>query len=76
MITSLSTGTSGIKTNMTALSVIGNNIANVNTVGFKSSRSIFSDVLSQSLTGGGRSQIGLGSQLSAVTIQFTQGEFE
>lgn len=76
MITSLSTGTSGIKANMTALSVIGNNIANVNTVGFKSSRTIFSDVLSQSLTGGGSSQIGLGSQLSAVTPQFTQGAFE
>lgn len=75
MITSLSTGTSGIKANMTALSVIGNNIANVNTVGFKSSRTIFSDVLSQSLTGGS-SQIGLGSQLSAITPQFTQGAFE
>lgn len=74
MITALSTATSGINANMTALSVIGNNIANVNTVGFKAGRALFSDVLSQSLTGG--SQIGLGTKLSSVDTMFTQGAFE
>ncbi len=77
MLTSLFTGVSGLNANMTALSVIGNNIANMNTVGFKASRVSFADILSQSITGvSGTSQIGLGVTLSAVTPLFNQGTFE
>ena len=57
--------------------VVGNNIANTNTSGFKASRAEFSDILAQSLSGAGSgSQIGRGVQLSAVSTQFTQGSFE
>ncbi len=77
MLTSLFTGVSGLNANMTALSIIGNNIANMNTIGFKSSRASFADVLSQSINGiAGSSQVGLGVSLSSVTPVFTQGAFE
>lgn len=77
MQSSLFTGISGINANLSVLSVIGNNIANVNTVGFKGSRVTFADILSQSLTGGsGSNQIGLGVKMSAIQKIFTQGAFE
>ncbi|MBI5599101.1 MAG: flagellar hook protein FlgE [Deltaproteobacteria bacterium] len=77
MLTSLFTGVSGMNANMTALSVIGNNIANMNTVGFKASRASFSDILSQTLNGvSGSAQVGLGVTLSSITPLFTQGAFE
>lgn len=77
MLTSLFTGVSGLNANMTALSVIGNNIANMNTIGFKASRVSFADILSQSITGvSGSAQIGLGVTLSSVTPLFNQGTFE
>ncbi len=73
----LYTGVSGLNANGNAMSVIGNNIANSNTVGFKSSRTVFADLLSASITGsGGTSQVGRGSQLSTVTGIFSQGTFE
>lgn len=74
MQSSLFTGVSGINANLKVLSVIGNNIANVNTIGFKGSRASFADILSQSLTGS--NQIGLGVKLSAVQKLFSQGAFE
>ncbi len=74
MQSSLYTGVSGLNANMSELSVIGNNIANVNTVGFKSSSVSFEDILSQTVTG--NNQIGLGVQMSAITKSFTQGAFE
>jgi flagellar hook protein FlgE len=74
MQSSLYTGVSGLNANMSELSVIGNNIANVNTVGFKSSRVSFQDILSQTLSG--NNQIGLGVEMSAITKTFTQGAFE
>ena len=46
MIRSLYTGASGLKNHQTKMDVVGNNIANVNTVGYKSSRATFSDILS------------------------------
>jgi len=58
MIGSLFAGVSGLNVNSKALNLIGDNIANVNTAGFKSSRSSFSNILSQSLTGTGASEIG------------------
>ena len=77
MLTSLFTGVSGLNANMTDLSVIGNNIANMNTIGYKASRASFADVLSQSLNGvSGSSQVGLGVTLSSITPLFTQGAFE
>lgn len=77
ILTSLYAGISGINANGSALSVIGNNIANVNTVGFKASRASFADVLSQSLAGtSGRTQIGRGAYLSNVSPIFTQGSLE
>ncbi|MBI4848404.1 MAG: flagellar hook protein FlgE [Nitrospirae bacterium] len=73
MLTSLFTAVSGMNANGTALSVIGDNVANMNTTGFKSSRASFGDILSQQI---GTSQIGRGVEISAVTPQFTQGSFE
>jgi flagellar hook protein FlgE len=74
---SLFSGISGLSTNGNAMSVIGDNIANVNTVGFKSSRTTFQDVLAQSVaTASGTSQIGRGSTLSAIDTMFQQGSFE
>lgn len=73
----LFSSTSGLDTTSTAISVIGDNIANVNTTGFKARRAEFSDVLGQSITSaGGYSQIGAGAKLSRVTTSFTQGTFE
>ncbi|MBI5327263.1 MAG: flagellar hook protein FlgE [Deltaproteobacteria bacterium] len=77
MLTSLFTGVTGLNANMTALSVIGNNIANMNTVGFKTSRVSFTDILSQSLVGvSGANQVGLGVSLSSISPLFTQGALE
>jgi len=77
MLSSLWTGISGLDANGSAMGVIGNNIANVNTVGFKGSSMAFADILSQSLTGAsGGNQIGRGVSLSAVQTQFLQGSFE
>jgi flagellar hook protein FlgE len=74
MQSSLYTGVSGLNANMSKLSVIGNNIANSNTVGFKGSRVVFDDVLSQTLSGGsGTNQIGLGVKMSSIQKMFSQG---
>lgn len=66
-------GLSGLNAASKNLEVIGNNVANANTVGFKQSRAQFADVYANSLTGGGASQIGIGTKLSTVAQQFTQG---
>ncbi|WP_298266780.1 flagellar basal-body rod protein FlgF [Geobacter sp.] len=68
------TGISGLAANGEAMSVIGNNISNVNTTGFKSGRMLFSDVLSSTISGG--SQIGRGVQIQGVQNDFSQGSFE
>lgn len=70
----LYTGISGLAANGEAMSVIGNNISNINTTGFKEGRMLFSDVLSSTISGG--SQIGRGVQIQAVQNEFTQGSFE
>ncbi len=75
MITSLYTAVSGISANGTALTVIGDNIANINTVGFKSGRVTFGDILSQTLAGGW-SQIGRGVLVTNVSPLFSQGSFQ
>lgn len=77
MLTSMSTAVSGMDAAGTDLSVVSNNIANLNTIGFKSSSVSFGDVLSQNLADStGTSQVGLGVQVMSVTPQFTQGSFE
>lgn len=68
---------SGLDATSTAISVVGDNIANVNTTGFKARRTEFADVLGQSIsTAGGFSQIGAGSKVSDIRSLFTQGTFE
>ena len=72
MLTSLFTGVSGMNAHMDELSVVGHNIANMNTYGFKGSRSYFADLLSQSLEGiSGPNQIGAGVEMNAVVKTFT-----
>ncbi|WP_163339249.1 flagellar hook protein FlgE [Desulfopila sp. IMCC35008] len=73
----LYSGVSGISTNSQALTVIGNNLANTNTLGFKGARTVFSDLLSSTINGsGGKSQVGRGVGVSKVDNLFTQGTFE
>lgn len=77
MLTSLFSGVSGMNANGVSLSVIGDNIANMNTVGFKESRVSFGDVLSQSMGGSmGASQIGRGVLVRSVEPTFAQGSFQ
>jgi flagellar hook protein FlgE len=77
MLTSLFTGVSGLNASGTSLSVISDNIANMNTIGFKSSRVSFGDVLSQTLGGvSGSSQIGRGVMVGSINPIMTQGSFE
>ena len=66
-------GLSGLNASSKALDVVGNNVANSSTVGFKSSNGHVADVYAASLSGGGSSQVGIGTSLSAVFQQFTQG---
>lgn len=83
MLRSMYSGISGMKNFQTKLDVIGNNIANVNTTGYKKATVNFQDLMSQTTTGaqgatdtrGGinASQVGLGSQLGAISNIHTQG---
>jgi flagellar hook protein FlgE len=84
MLRSLYAGISGLSSNAVELDVIGNNIANANTVGYKSSRVTFREMLSQTIrpaqrpVSGGRGgmnaqQIGLGSSVGSIDARFTQG---
>jgi len=66
-------GLSGLNAASKNLEVIGNNVANASTIGFKQSRAQFADVYANSLTGTGGSQIGIGTKLGTVAQQFTQG---
>jgi flagellar hook protein FlgE len=72
----LFTGVSGLTTYSNVISIIGNNIANVNTPGFKESRGNFSDILSQSSGSSGNLQIGRGVRMNRVDQLFTQGGFQ
>jgi flagellar hook protein FlgE len=72
----LGTARSGLVATGAALSVIGNNIANVNTVGFKGSRTDFADLLSAQGGGGSAGKIGLGTRIGRISASFTQGNIE
>ena len=83
MMRSLYSGVSGIKSHQTRMDVIGNNISNVNTIGFKSSRVTFADMLSQTnyassqptanLGGTNPRQIGLGNSVTSIDMIMTDG---
>ena len=83
MMMSMYSAVSGLKSQQTKLNVIGNNIANINTVGYKSQKVGFSDLLSQNISGasgasgnmGGTNakQIGLGSQVSSIEMVMNPG---
>ena len=83
MLRSLFTGISGLDAHQQMLDVTANNIANVNTVGYKSSSAVFEDTLSQTLSGAGAAttptggvnptQIGLGVKLAGTNLNFTEG---
>jgi len=66
-------GLSGLNGAAKNLDVIGNNVANANTSGFKLGTAIFGDVFAASLGGGGGTQVGIGTQITSVNQQFTQG---
>lgn len=66
-------GLSGLSSSSRQLDVIGNNVANASTVGFKQSQAQFADMYAVSLAGSGTLQIGTGSKVAAVAQQFTQG---
>ncbi len=86
LITTMNTALGGLRAHDTWLEVIGNNIANVNTIGFKNSRVYFSEAFLQTLRMGtapsGQSgginpmQVGLGVQVGSILPQFTQGEIQ
>jgi flagellar hook protein FlgE len=83
MLRSMFSAISGLKAHQTKLDTVGNNIANVNTVGFKSSQTVFQDTLSQVLNNGSApttetggtnpAQVGLGVQVAGITTNFSQG---
>ncbi|MDI9571123.1 MAG: flagellar hook-basal body complex protein [Pseudomonadota bacterium] len=77
MSSALWIGTTGLTASNKQLDVIGNNLANSNTIGFKAGDTSFASMLSQSLSGGsGAMQVGQGVGVAAVTTQFGQGSFE
>ena len=75
---SFSASLSGMNVHQQKLSVIGNNLANLNTVGFKASIVQFSDLVSQSIGGASdnRMQIGLGVSVGQISPNFSQGGIE
>ncbi|MEW6476509.1 MAG: flagellar hook protein FlgE [Actinomycetota bacterium] len=86
MLRSMFSGVSGLRSHQTMMDVIGNNIANVNTVGYKSATVVFQDLLSQAIRGAGvpddstdgaggtnPAQVGLGVTITGIANNFTQG---
>jgi flagellar hook protein FlgE len=69
-------GLSGLNGAAKSLDVIGNNIANASTVGFKGSTTQFADVYARSLNGAGGNQAGIGVSVAGIAQQFTQGNIE
>ncbi|MFA5880969.1 MAG: flagellar hook protein FlgE [Eubacteriales bacterium] len=86
MMRSMFSGVSGLRNHQIRMDTIGNNIANVNTVGYKKSRVLFQDMLSQNIRGasspqGGRGgtnpqQVGLGMTVNSIDTLHTQGSSE
>jgi flagellar hook protein FlgE len=77
ILSALFAAVSGLNANGTNLSIIGNNIANTGTVGFKSSRANFADIVNASLGGAsGATSSGIGVFLSGIQSNFTQGSLQ
>lgn len=86
MMRSLFSGVSGLKNHQTRMDVVGNNISNVNTYGFKYSRVSFQDMLSQTIAGAAKpeenkggvnpKQVGLGMTVASIDRIFTQGSLQ
>lgn len=86
MMRSLYSGVSGLQNHQTRMDVIGNNISNVNTVGFKRGRVNFQDMISQQLSGAARpteeiggvnpKEVGLGMTVASIDNIFTQGNLQ
>jgi flagellar hook protein FlgE len=86
MLRSLFSGISGLRAHQQMMDVTGNNIANVNTTGYKSSQAVFQDTLSQMVNAAGApqngaggtnpAQVGLGVRLASITSNFGQGAAE
>lgn len=86
MMRSLYAGVSGLQNHQTRMDVIGNNISNVNTTGFKRGRVDFQDMISQQLSGASRpteevggvnpKEVGLGMSVAAIDTIFTQGNLQ
>ena len=86
MIRSMFSAISGLRNHQTMMDVVGNNISNVNTTGYKTSGVVFQDVLSQTLRGAGQpssavggtnpAMVGLGSRVAAITTNFGQGALQ
>ncbi|MDD3777175.1 MAG: flagellar hook protein FlgE [Actinomycetota bacterium] len=86
MMRSMFSGVSGLRIHQSMMDVIGNNIANINTIGYKSSSVSFQNMLSQTVKGasgatentGGSNpvQIGLGSKMSSIDCNFAQGNLQ
>jgi len=86
MMRSLFSGVSGLKNHQTRMDVIGNNISNVNTYGYKTSRVTFQDMLSQTIAGAAKpeetkggvnpKQVGLGMTIASIDKLFTQGSLQ
>ena len=86
MMRSMFSGVSGLKGHQTRMDVVGNNIANVNTTGFKASRVTFADMISQNLSGaagpngtlGGVNpkQVGLGMSVASTDLIYTNGSVQ
>lgn len=86
LLNSLFAGVSGLRNHQSMMDVIGNNISNVNTIGYKGSRVTFSDTFNQfvkagtnptTTTGGTNSfQIGLGTKINSIDRNWNQGTFE
>ncbi len=73
MLSSLSTAISGLQQFQQQIDVVGNNIANVNTTGFKSARTEFEDNLSMALGGNLNMQVGSGVSTAAIASDFSSG---
>jgi flagellar hook protein FlgE len=73
LVTALYTGATGLQSNSQELSVVGDNIANSNTIGFKASRAAFADAMADNLLGNGAGQRGLGVKLEAIQKIISQG---
>ena len=77
LLGSLATGASGVKTQGKSMQVIGNNIANVNTFGFKRNNVAFEDLMgNQYPQGGSFTQVSNGVKIGSVEMEFSQGAFE